>query len=151
MAYDPLAISSAEARRVKPGATWRLCHFMYQDEDQAFPVDLTGCSARMAFAPKQSDGSYGTAVLELDSAEGSLIIEADKEGTDTWTNIEALPAPASGEVWILSVADAGAPARADGTAAQAYDGLMWDGVSAWVNIGQAKGRIRTTRQLRILG
>lgn len=60
------------------------------------------------------------------------------QGTLTWAEISAVADPPPGHIWILSAADAQAPARADDTAAEAGDGIYWaDG--AWENSGPLRG------------
>lgn len=136
------AICASSGVTASPGATWDKTHYAYEGTGYSIPVDLTGVTAEQFFCPKnEATGKLEAAVLTLTSADGSLVIEADKVGTASWTDISALPAPTLGEVWILTEADPAAPTRVDGSAAVAGDGLRF-GTLEWTNIGPTKGSIR---------
>lgn len=88
------------------------------------PTGPTGVGAIGPTGPTGPTGPVGTGI--------------NVKGTNTWTYISALPAPAAGDMWVLSASNASAPGVGGGTGGSAGDGLSWSG-TAWINVGAIRG------------
>lgn len=103
---------------------------------QGFQGD-TGATGPQGFQGEASTvaGPQGTQGFQGDDGDPaqSIIIK----GNDTWANISALPSPVQNEAWGLTEAT-GAPPSSYGPAAIG-DIVVYDGTSAWVNIGPLQG------------
>lgn len=135
-----VAPGPVRAAMVGDGVVWNLIEWINIGPIQGPQGDI-GAQGPQGFqgdvgTPSTVPGPQGSQGFQGDDGDPAQSIIF--KGIDTWANISALVSPVQNEAWALTDADPTAPVSPYGPAAIG-DIVIFDGTSAWINIGPILG------------